>query len=391
MNITEKSARTVPLPDGVRDRIYFDDAIRGFGVRVRDGDQRAWIFQYRIGRKQRRMTLGAVGGVPLALAKKNAAKLEAEVRLGRDPAGQRDINKKEAEYTFATVAERFLDARRPELRPATITEYERHIRRDCASLHRLPIANVTQADVARLLNNAPGAVTANRLRSTLSALFTWTLKEGVVLPRGNPAAFTNKRQEVSRDRVLSNPEIKKIWKCLGEDDYGNILKLLLLTGARENEIAALRWDEIKDSAVDLPAERVKNGRKFTIPLSSPAKAIIDSIERGKRVHVFGRDDTGFWGWANCKKRLDKQLGDMPHFTVHDFRRTVATGMIELGVQPHVVEAVLNHVSGHKAGVAGIYNRSQYGPEKVRALDLWAEHVMALVEGRKSVVVPMKRG
>jgi hypothetical protein len=160
MKLTIRSAAQLTLPAGKRDVIFWDDDIRGFGLRLRESGERSWVFRYRFGRTQRSIKLGNANSVLLAVARKNASQLEAEVRLGRDPAGQRAVAKQEAEYTFALLAERFLDARRPELRPATVHEYERHLQQDAKSLHRLPIAAVTQADIARLLNNASGAVTA---------------------------------------------------------------------------------------------------------------------------------------------------------------------------------------------------------------------------------------
>jgi integrase len=113
-----------------------------------------------------------------------------------------------------------------------------------------------------------------------------------------------------------------------------------------------------------------------------------------RTHVFGRYDTGFQGWNTAKDELDARIAEhgkpLAHWTVHDLRRTVATRMAELGIQPHIIEAVLNHVSGHKGGIAGVYNRATYDREKREALNLWAEHLMAIVEGRKAIVVPIKR-
>jgi integrase len=166
----------------------------------------------------------------------------------------------------------------------------------------------------------------------------------------------------------------------------------MLTAQRANEIAELRWDEVHDEQIMLPAERTKNKRPHIIPLSELAKAILGGFERGDRTHVFGQFDTGFQGWHVAKRTLISRIAGKPltHWTPHDLRRTAATCMAELGVQPHIVEAVLNHVSGHKGGVAGIYNRATYDKEKREALNLWAEHVMALVEGRKAVIVPMKR-
>jgi integrase len=210
-------------------------------------------------------------------------------------------------------------------------------------------------------------------------MFAWALGEGIVLPHGNPAAYVNKRAEVARDRVLSDKELRAIWKGVGTDQYAHILRLLILTGARAEEIAGLRWAEITGSEILLPSERTKNQRAHVIPLSKPAKVILSGIEQSHRQFVFGRDDTGFQGWSKSKERLDAKLGDrVAPWRVHDLRRTCATGMAELGVQPHIIEAVLNHVSGHKGGVAGIYNRATYDKEKREALNLWAAHVVALV-------------
>src|SRR5262249_49816216 len=161
--------------------------------------------------------------------------------------------------------------------------------------------------------------------------------------------------------------------------------------ARAEEIAGLQWSEIGADSINLPGSRTKNRRAHTIPLSEPARAIIAGIVRGKRTHVFGRDDSGFYGWAKCKVRLGPKLGDeVAHWTTHDLRRSAVTHMAELGVQPHIIEAVINHASGHKGGVAGIYNRAAHDKEKRAALALWAEHVVALVEDRKAVVVPLRR-
>src|SRR5262249_42440820 len=185
--------------------------------------------------------------------------------------------------------------------------------------------------------------------------------DGIRLPEGNVASYTEKRKEKSRDRVLTDAELKTIWKACADDDYGAVLKLLMLTGQRANEIGDLRWSEVHDEQILLPGERTKNGRPHIIPLSDVAKGILSSVPSKDRAHVFGRDDSGFQGWSKAKEKIDAQIADgkkpPAHWTPHDLRRTVATRMAELGVQPHIIEAVLNHVSGHKGGVAGIYNRA----------------------------------
>jgi integrase len=170
--------------------------------------------------------------------------------------------------------------------------------------------------------------------------------------------------------------------------------LLILTGQRANEIGGLRWDEVHDEQIVLPSVRTKNKRTHIVPLSDPANSILGQFRADGRTHIFGRVDiTGFDGWGFAKRNFDARIAKagkpLEPWVVHDIRRTVATRMAELGVQPHIVEAVLNHISGHKGGIAGVYNRATYDKEKREALNFWAEHVTAVVEGRAAKVLPLK--
>jgi integrase len=397
MRLTVKAADGIQLDRGQKERIVFDDGVAGFGLRLREGGSRTWIYQYRIGSKQRRMVLGSAKSVPLHLARENACKLEAKVRLGGDPAADKDAARQEAENTFGALVDTYLKARKSEWRPRSEVEIRRHLTGHAKPLAGMPIATIAQRNVATLLGDIAreaGDVTSNRVRASLAAFFSWIIREGIRLPDGNVASYTNKRDEKSRDRVLSDAELKTIWRACLEDDYGAVLKLLMLTGQRASEIAELRWDEIGDGEIVLPANRTKNGRAHTVPLSEPARAIVTAFNGEGRTYVFGRDDSGFQGWSKAKEKIDTRIAEggkpLKHWTPHDLRRTAATRMADLGVQPHIIEAVLNHVSGHKGGVAGIYNRATYDREKREALNLWAGHVAALVEGRRAVVVPMKR-
>jgi integrase len=384
MKLTAKSVTSLSL-DGVKDRCWFDDDISGFGIRLREGGSSTWIYRYRVGDQQRSITLGSAAAVPFALARKNAGELEAKVRLGGDPAGEKRAIRVERENAFGAVARQFIEAKQKEWRHKTRSAVTRHLFDYAADLHGKPITAVTQRDVALLLNKiaaTSGDITANRARTTLSALWAWAIRQG--LPVTNIAANTEKRKEASRDRVLSESELAAIWKACGDDDFGRNIKLLILTGQREAEIAQLRWDEVHDDEIILPPSRTKNKRTHTVPLTPPALELIGPRIHW-RTHVFGRSDTGFKGHGNAKARFDKRL-DIPAWRIHDIRRSVATHMAELGVQPHVIEAILNHVSGHKAGVAGIYNPASYSKEKRDALTMWAEHVISLVEGRDATVV-----
>lgn len=386
MRLTVKTAADAELPAGKSDHVVFDDDIAGFGLRIRNGGRRVWIYRYRIGKKQRSITLGNAKAVPLALARANAGQLEAKVRLGGDPARDKQAARIEADNLTGALIDQYLDERQSEWRPNSLREVKRHLLQYARPLHGLPVTTVAQRAVAKLLNevaDASGAVTSNRLRASLAAFLGWVIQQGIRLPDGNIASYTAPRKEQSRERVLTNAEIKAVWQACDDTDHGRIVRLLLLTGQRAAEIGGLRWDEVHGDHIALPSTRTKNKRPHVIPLSTPAKAILDGHRILGRTFVFGRDDSaGFKGWGISKQRLDERAaktnGGMAPWVVHDLRRTCATGMIGLGIQPHIVEAVLNHVSGHKSGVAGIYNRAAYDTEKREALERWASHVLVIV-------------
>jgi integrase len=377
MKLTAKSVASLSL-DGAKDRAWFDDDVSGFGIRMRDGGSSTWIYRYRHGTQQRSITLGSTAAVPFALARKNAGDLEARVRLGGDPAMEKRVARQEAEDTFGAVARQYYEAKEREWRLKSRAAAKRALFDYSAGLHPKPIKAITQRDIALLLNKiaaCSGDVTANRLRANLCGLWAWAIRQG--LPLTNVASLTEKKRETARDRVLSESELAAIWRNCGDDNLGRVLKLLILTGQRENEIALLRWDEVHDDEIILSSNRVKNKRTHTVPLTPIALELIGP-RSNHRTHVFGRDDTGYQSFGSAKPRLDKRLGIAP-WRIHDIRRSVVTHMAEkLGIQPHIIEAVINHVSGHKAGVAGIYNRASYSKEKREALDLWARHVMSVV-------------
>jgi len=202
--------------------------------------------------------------------------------------------------------------------------------------------------------------------------------------------------------VLAESELAALWQALPDSDYGRIIKLLMLTGQRREEIGGLRWSEIDldKGVINLAAERTKNGRAHMIPISKTARAILAAQPRmAGRDHLFGRDSDGFSGWSACKADLDVKLPKMPAWTVHDLRRSAVTGMAELGVAPHVIEAVVNHYSGSKGGIAGVYNRANHFSERREALDQWAAHIAAVIAepakpkaaGAKAGAKPVKMG
>jgi integrase len=390
MKLTTKAIASAALPKGKSDAIFFDDEMPGFGLRLRASGFRTFVFQYRMGHATRRLTLGSATAATLAMARKKAAELQAKVRLGGDPGMDKANARQAAADTFGVLVDKYMAERHAEWRPKTEVNVRYHLSTMAASLHTMPITAISQRKVADLLDRIAeetGAVSANRVRTSMAAFFAWAIKKGIELPKGNIVANTGKRPEKSRERVLTSDELKAIWKASRDDRNGAVVKMLILTGQRAGEIGNLRWTEIHDDQIMLPPERTNNQRLHTIPLGDVAKAVLASLPRSGEF-VFGR--AGYQNWGKHKTFLREAIG-VDDWTFHDFRRTVATGMADLGIQPHIIEAVLNHVSGHKAGVAGIYNRSTYDAEKRQALDMWAHHIEALIEGRKSSVVAMKRG
>ncbi len=384
--LTKASVAALGLTEGKSDVIHFDADIPGFGLRFRrgaDGVNVTWVLQHKTGRE----TLGRYPAISPADAREWAAKEYARIALGHSPAAARVEAKRQRAETFEAVLRLYLPGKK--LRPRSRVEIERHLLKNAAPLHPLALSKIGRRDIANCLTAVAehsGEVQANRTRASLSAFFVWAWRQG--LGESNPVQATNRHAEASRDRVLSDTELKSIWRELPEDAYGRAIKLLILTGQRRSEIGDLRWSEVDlaRNSILLSGARTKNGRPHEVPLSDAARAILEAQPRSGE-YVFGT--SGLKSWADFKRGLDARLPLEPKWVLHDLRRTAATRMIDLGVLPHVVEAVLNHTSGHRAGVAGVYNRSLYAAEKAQALGRWAAHVMAVVEGRESNVVRLK--
>jgi integrase len=392
VKLTRTAIQALLLPEGKADVIFFDEDLPGFGLRMRGGSPRSearWLVQYKIGAKHRRLTFGKFGEVDPLKARAKARDLLSTVRLGGDPAGAKHEARARADETFGAIAERFLARQKERLRPSSYSAAERYLLKHCKNLHRLALAQVSRSTIASRLAAVAasnGPVSADRCRANLSSFFAWAMREG--LCEANPTIATNTHSETRpRDRVLTDRELFQIWSNVPANDFGRILKLLILTGQRREEIGALRWSEIDVDRrlISLPGERTKNHREHQVPLSDGAVAVIGQCPRRKdRELVFGDGEGPFSGWSKAKISLDKAISTKARihrsraWRLHDVRRTVATRMGDLGVQPHVIEAVLNHVSGTKAGVAGIYNRAIYAAEKADALARWADHVASIV-------------
>lgn len=394
---SDTSVRRLQLPAGKKDFIYWDPEMPGFGVRVRSA-KAVYVVQYRFQKATQRESLGDVRKLTLDDARKVARQFFARIELGMDPREEKRKAEQAAEaakLTFRTVADLYLKAKEAKMRPSTYKAAKNYFDAKWAPLHRKPIAAIDRKTVAEQLRrivDEHGPTSAARARSNLSALFAWAMKEGMV--EANPVIGTNNPIEgkQARDRVLTDEEVRIVWRHCPNDDFGRIVRLLLLTACRRDEIGWLRWNEVdlQGSRLLLPAERTKPGRALELPLSPTARAILEvAPKRLGREFVFGgrggagAGRGGFGGWSWGKLHIDARIAAgegkaLPRWTLHDLRRTVRTGLSKLGIKPHVAELVLNHVA-HRSGVVGIYDHHDYQPEIAEALAKWEAHLLAIIK------------
>jgi integrase len=342
--------------------VLWDTEVKGFGIRRHATEAKHYVLRYRFNGRQTFKKIGRHGS-PFTpdSARKEAKRLLGEVALGTRPSAQ------SGEATFGEAVEAYIAAKLSGWKPGTAKQVISHLRSLAKTLHPLALTEIDRRKVAEVLaaiQTNSGPISRNRTRTSISAMYKWLDAEGLVAEGTNPAAGTAKADEgPSRDRVLSNAELAEVWAALGEDHVSDIIRLLILTGQRRDEITKLRWSEIDfDKALlTLPPARTKNKRTHELPLAPQALAILKRWATGK-----GNEGMVFEpvGWDLRKKKLDKVIlanrggKPMPHWTLHDLRRTCATGLAELGVLPHVIECVLNHLSGFRPGVAAIYNRNR---------------------------------
>jgi len=360
----------------------WDSIVKGFGAR-RQTDGIFYYIRYRLNGRQHIKSLGRHGS-PLT---PDLARNTAKAKLGIAATGADPFAQPLAAETFGREVTRYLERKQGTLKPRSYLEVQRHLLSHAKPLHRLRLGEIDRRIIAALLAEVEvgGPYARNRTRSSLSAFFAWAVREGFV--EANPVIGTGKaEQNGARERVLTESELREVWSTLpAQGQFGDIVRLLILTGQRRREISSLCWSELdfERGLIALPPARTKNKRLHELPLSSQVRAILErQAHRKDRDFIFGLGKGGFSGWGECKAKLDKTVlakrgrktKPMPDWRLHDLRRTCATGMAELGVQPHIIEAVLNHVSGHKGGVAGIYNRARYEGEMRAALQRWADHL-----------------
>jgi integrase len=396
MKITAKSVAGLSLPHDKSDIIHFDPELPGFGYRLRRGSgdivRRSFIVQYRRPGGSRRVLLGAGDVLTVEQARAAARKILAKVALGEDPQADKADRRDRDRLSLRSMIDDYLAAKLDEVRPGTLREITRYLTGPYfKSLHSRPVDNITRKDVASAVmatqrNHSAGV--ASLARSTLGAFFSWCLTMG--LCESNPViGSAEPKSGEPRSRVLTDGELVRIWEACRDDDHGRVVRLLILTACRRAEVGGMRWSEIdrEHGTWTIPAARTKNGRLHTLPLMPGALAILETVPHmATRDHLFGAwSGKGYTAWTEGKAALDERVG-FNDWRLHDLRRTTATRLADLGTPPHVVEQILNHQSGHRAGIVQVYNRSSYDREVKAALALWADHINTLATGDERKVV-----
>jgi integrase len=382
MKLNKATVGKINLDPGKSDQIFYDDELKGFGLRIREGGSRKYILDYRLkGGIKRRFFVGDAAAMPADEARKKAAKAKVAVADGHDPSGERATRAAAAAQLVSSVIADYLEVAATKLKPGSLVETTRHLQKHWKPLHRLSLTAVNRQIVAthlRHLAKSSGPVACNRSRNSLSAMFGWAMREG--LCEVNPVLNTNIAAENGpRERVLSDIELAAIWKATEGTNYGRIVRLIMLTACRRDEIGGLRWDEItldgESPTIALPKTRTKNSVAHTVPLSAAAVAALKEhpVVVGHD-WLFGTTPGGYGGWGRAKGVLNAACG-ITDWTLHDLRRTVRTGLGRLGVAPHVAEAILNHLPGK---LIRTYDRNTYEAEKRAALDAWANHLMVAI-------------
>jgi integrase len=391
--LTAKTVETIK-PATARQEIP-DTLLPGFYLVVQPSGARSFAVRYRHHGKPRKHTLGSYPILDLKTARELGTKVLRAAAEGRDPAQEKQ---RERATIVKDVVAQFLVKHGQRCRPRTLAGYALLLKHYAlAPWGNRPIGSITRAEVRAVLdkimaNGTP--ILANRAHGAIGKLFGWAVEQEIIA--ASPVVgLKAPAVERSRDRILSDDELRTVWRAAEQigPPYGAIVQLLILTGQRRGEIAALTWDEIdlKKRLIGLSRERVKNNRSHEIPLSPQAAAIIEALPRSHERFLFsplGRHPIN--GFARYKERFDR-ICAVTDWTLHDLRRSCASGMARLGVSLPVIEKVLNHTSGSFAGIVAVYQRHDFAAEKRAALDAWANHVATIVgdKAAKSKVVRLR--
>ena len=386
LRLTQRTLNDLACGPGQKDRLVFDDAQKGLAVRVLASGAKNYLVQYTSAAGKRRIPLGSAGALTLSQARIAAGAMMAKVALGEDPAAERKAKAERDRLTLAAAVATWRELHLSNRRERYRSEAVRALRHAFGKAWDRPADALDRAAVVRSLDaiaKAGHGAIAARTAAYGRACFSWHAKRGAVA--SNPfATLPAFGPRVSRERVLSDLELAAVWHAAEAmpGSFGRIVQLLILTGARRSEVAGMLWSEL-DAELEtwsIGRDRMKAGAAHVVPLSPQARTLLSEIDRGDGLVLPGdRPGRPVGGWSKGKAALDRATS-VEGWTLHDLRRTVATGLQRLGVRLEVTEAVLGHTSGSRGGIVGVYQRHDWATEKRGALDAWGRHVEAIVNG-----------
>jgi integrase len=398
VKLTQRKIDNLECPPGKKDVLVFDDEQAGLGVRVTASGGKRFLAQYTYVGAKRRIPLGSCAAISLAAARDAVRAMLGDVAKGRDPAADRKEAAKETRrkathdaLTLEALLGQWEALRLADKRERYAAEAVRALRYAFVKNLTAPAGDLDRVTVVGVLDGLTKdgkSAMASRTAAYGRACYQWANKRGSLT--ANPFQNLPLAPIAKRDRVLTKREIRAVWEATcGACSFNAIVRMLMLTGQRRDEVTAMTWNEIApdQSTWTIPASRAKNGVAHFVPLSAQAQAILRAalqIEQdaaaNKQELVFPGQRGPFKGFSKAKGSLDK-ASDVKVWRLHDLRRTLATGLQSLGVRLEVTEAVLNHISGSRAGIVGVYQRHEWADEKRAALAAWGAHIEAIVEER----------
>lgn len=412
---TEDNVKSIRPPAGSTDHWVQDPGLPGFFIRFRNGGDGSYVIRFSVNGQKRKLPLGKVSQTKLTEAQTEARKHFGSVAQRKDPVIERAKVTVESGVKMTSLFDTFeahMAAKRRS--PSYIGRTMDYLKGTDKSdyfrpLHAIPLAQLNRATVAREMSKiekANGPVSMTRARAALSKFVSFCYAQGHEFP--NPVQGTVKHDSEIRDRVLMPEELKVIWQTAGDDDYGQIVRLLMLTGTRRTQIGSLKTAECFLDESDVPMEDrliafpgqgrrasrrggSKNNEMFHLPLPRQAIAILKGRKaRADNDHVFGEGDGGYSGWSASKARHEHRIGKimkMEQWGFHDFRTSFQTlGQDLLDLDGTLLDGCLNHKSKTKGGARGHYDFANLMKKRRAAHQAWADYIESLVSRKPKLRV-----
>ncbi len=363
MNLTDITIKNLPIP-AQGQKAYYDDTIKGFTIRVSSKGAKTFTLLY--GKPRKRVTIGRYPILTLSQARTEAKRILAEHQLGY---------LENTSPTFLDAYNQFKQQHMSTYSESTLRTYARYYELHCKHLFHRPLHTLEIRDINLIIDKLKPSE-ANHTFRAIRTFLNWCKKRGMITSAPTDV-LSQPFKEKTRDRVLTDTEIQSLWENTDYNPFGTFIRILLLTGARRSEIATLKLENITDK--ELVFLDTKNKLDHHLPITNLIQIHLDKVSTNS-TYLFPASGSGkpISGFARLKNTLDNKM-DIPHWTIHDLRRTTATHMAELGVQPHIIERVLNHSTGTISSLGKIYNRHTYFNEMKSALTLWHDKILTITK------------